>query len=388
MSLSFPPSKDVAGRINFRGLMHRRQEEIFALLNTGKIIISFLVPRFESKFALSNNKSTILNNYSWLPNNFDSHFIGRITSANGAGLKLISKNNLFTNYYHAFKGDLSFAAYINIDSSGFESGDVLITNFTNQVAGFSAKLLNGLIVFLPIYASSTENDTKFEGVILGILKKYFGENIKTTPPDWVSEYVIPGVDKLDYKIIEVATQIKDLESQKLEIEESRNSLDGFKELLYEQGHILQDKVVEALRLMGFKAETVITENTDYDVVMEAKEGRAIAEVEGKDDNAIHKEKIDQLLSAINQDVDEKRAFAKGVMVGNHYRKKKPDEREDAFTETSKNLALKYQFALITTVELYNAVIYLLEHPDDEEYKTICREAIFQSIGTIVQFPKK
>jgi hypothetical protein len=41
---------------------------------------------------------------------------------------------------------------------------------------------------------------------------------------------------------------------------------------------------------------------------------------------------------------------------------------------------------LATVDLYNAVIYVLEHPNDDDYKMTCRKAIFQADGTLVTFP--
>ena len=131
---------------------------------------------------------------------------------------------------------------------------------------------------------------------------------------------------------------------------------------------------------------ILREGYHFDVILESEEGRAIAEVEGKDDSAIHKDKIDQLLSAINQDGENRETFAKGILVGNHYRNKVLDEREEPFTKTVVNLAKQYHYALVTTVDLYKATVYFLQHPEDEDCKKACRVAIFEADGSIVKFP--
>jgi len=312
--------------------------------------------------------------------------VDRLTDGKGFGLTLVDKKHPFSTYYHAFKEALNFTAYVDILTSDFNIGEAFLSNLVNQVVGFSHEISRGSVVFLPDYISNPENDKKFVGVILDIVTKILGTHIKSVPPEWVNNFTVPGLEELNAKISSLQGKISNLELLKTEVEAQRDSLDDYKFLLYEQGHALQNKVVEALRLMGFNGETIQDENTDYDVVLDSEEGRAIAEVEGKDDDAIHKGKIDQLLSAINQDAGKSGSFAKGVLIGNHCRLITLSERKEPFTQTVYNLAKQYHYALMMTSELYNAVIYVLAHPNDEKYKKACREAIFKAEGVLVTFP--
>jgi hypothetical protein len=367
----------------FWELMRFRRSEINALLDNGKVIISFLAPIHDGLMQHSSKvRYSSITNYDWFEKGFG---YASIIKGEGRVLKLVDNNNPFAGYYHAFKSDLYFSAYINITSDRF-TGKSFITNQTNHVVGFLEKIRNGFVVFLPNFIRNEENDKKFVGVIKNILKEKFNLIIKTDSPDWINQYVVPGTDKLSEALAGIQIEIKKLESEKLKIETEREDLENFKELLYEQGHILQDKVVDAFSMMGFKAETVKIENTDFDVVLESKEGRAIGEVEGRDDSAIHKGKIDQLLSAITQDSGKTGSFAKGILIGNHYRKIKPEDRGEVFTTAVMDLAKHFNFALISTVSLYYVVIYLLEHPEDEVYKKLCREAVFNTEGVLVEFP--
>lgn len=355
-------------------------------MNNGKVVVSFLTPANEVNLhSRGFRKGIKIHNYSWLPNE-STIFINRLVNGKGSGLTLVDKKHLFSPYYHAFRGALNFTAYVDIAASAFDIGEAILSNSADQVVGFSQKISNGTVVFLPDYISNPENDKKFVGVILDIVTKILGTHIKSVPPEWVRNFTVPGLEELNAKISSLQGQISKLELLKTEIEAQRDNIDDYKFLLYEQGHALQNKVVEALRLMGFNAETIQGENTDYDVVLDSEEGRAIAEVEGKDDDAIHKGKIDQLLSAINQDANKTGFFAKGVMIGNHYRLITLAERKEPFTQTVSNLAKQYRYALLTTSELYNAAIYILAHPDDEKYKKACREAIFKAEGVLVTFP--
>jgi len=38
------------------------------------------------------------------------------------------------------------------------------------------------------------------------------------------------------------------------------------------------------------------------------------------------------------------------------------------------------------MDLYGAVVYILDHPDDDAFKAACRNAVENTIGDIVTFP--
>jgi len=393
---SFPdPSTDSSNRRFIGGqdahyvldIIQRRRSEVAALLNKGRLIVTFLDPLFDVKLTSKAFSSTIeINNYSWLPDDNRKRFVNRLIQGTGTGLHLVHKSHLFSSYYSAFQKDLSFNAYVDIPIAAFDLGDAFISNSADLVLGFSFNISNGIVVFLPRFKFNEDNNRKFVGVLLQIAKKHFGSDAKTPPPDWVNAFTVPGVNILDEKIRDVEKKISEIEAQKSEIEKERTNLNDYKSLLFEQGHVLEKKVIDALKLMGFIADTIPGENTDFDVILESEEGRAIAEIEGKDDSAIHKGKIDQLLSAINQDADQRDSFAKGILIGNHYRLKSLDQREEPFTKTVMNLAKQYHYALVTTVDLYNATMHFLQHPDAEDCKKTCRKAILESDGSVVKFP--
>lgn len=368
--------------------MNRRSNEIKVLLDKGRLIIVFLDALFNVRLISLGlgNKAFPINNYSWIPDESKRRFTQRLITGTGTSLKLTRKDHMFSPYFYAFQKELSFHAYLDMPVDDFDLGDVFIANSTDLAVGFTMRVSNGVIAFLPRFKATEENNNKFIGILLGIAKKHFGSETPTNPPDWTESIKIPGVQVLTKGVSDVEAKIQELYAKKQKIEKQINGLNDYKFLLYEQGHALERKVVDSLRLLGFKAETVSGENTDFDVIIESEEGRGIVEVEGKDNSSIHKNKIDQLLSAINQDAEQRDAFAKGILVGNHYRLKPVNERGEPFTETVIKLAKQYHYALITTVELFKASIYFLENPEDETIKKACRMAIFETDGEVVQFP--
>jgi hypothetical protein len=163
-------------------------------------------------------------------------------------------------------------------------------------------------------------------------------------------------------------------------------LAGFRKLLYGKGHPLQDTVVESLRLLGFEADTVRLDNVDRDVVMKCAEGRAIAEVEGKDESAIDLTKFNQLVRVWTEDFATGTEHAHPVLVGNAHRLLPPEERGEPFTEKVVQAAKRLRAGLLTTTDLFKAVVHVLNHPQDEEFKRKSRLAILNADGTLVSFP--
>jgi hypothetical protein len=355
-------------------------------LENGKIIIAFLTPLIGGTVVRGGSEVDQADNYGWLPRGMASSLAPKLVSASGSELRLVDQAHPFANYYAAFRKDLRFSAYVDRAWGEFDGGVPFIANATNHVVGFSVNALHGVAVFLPTFVRSEDNDRKFKGVLLDILRDYYQIDIRPPAPDWVADYDVPGVTQRDAQLADLEKAIQNLVSEKARQTATRDNLADFRVLLYEQGHLLQDKVVEALQLMGFDAKTVIVKNTDYDVVFQANEGRAIAEVEGRDSEAIHKSKVDQLLSAINQDATQTGGFAKGVLIGNPYRKSKPEDRPEPFTATAIDLARQYRFAMVLTSDLYRVVLHVLREPQDDAYKQACRQALFNAEGEIVCFP--
>jgi hypothetical protein len=364
-----------------------RKTEILNLLNAGKLIITFLSPPYNIHYRIfrSNNSGNI-RDYDWL--DLDSNAIFTyLVEAKGTGIKLIDNLHLFNPFYRFLKNEIVYSAYINKTPEEFKKiGDAFITNMTNQVVGFSVNKQNGMIAFLPDFNQNSENNEIFRSVVTRVSKEYFGSTTTTDPPNWIDEYQIPGMNELIIKRMAVQEKINELEEKKLKIDLDIEHKNNFKMLLYETGIALQEIVLEAFRLMGFNAATIGLKNTDLDVVLESVEGRIIAEVEGRDSEAIHKGKIDQLLSAINQDEDISGTIAEGILIGNHYRLQKPVDRKDPFSSTVQDLANLRNFSLLTTEELYSAVVFILDHPEDPELLKTCREEIFKSKGRLIKFP--
>jgi len=159
-------------------------------------------------------------------------------------------------------------------------------------------------------------------------------------------------------------------------------------LLYEKGKPLETAVLKAASLLGFKAGEFRDSESEFDVVLESMEARAIGEVQGKDSSAIAISKFRQLQTNILEDFEKRGSDdpAKAVLFGNAYRLEPPESRGEFFTERCLKAAKRFRVALVRTTDLFLAVQYLCRKSDNE-FARGCRKAILETEGAVVQFPK-
>lgn len=360
-----------------RALFKVRQDEIITLMNQGKIIIIFLAPEQGVKAEiLGENKYDVITNYTFLPKSLQYN-LGKIVRGYGNGITLKNPNHLFANYYKAFPNELQYFAYLDrskIDNDGF-----FLLNKSERPIGYSININNGLLVFLP-YPPNKFNPEKLSGVLINCAKPYLTKEIKTPVPEWVRDFEISGETELVKEINILNLKIKEIEKQKSEVIIKLNELNEFKALMYEQGKLLEKSAIKAFRILGFIAENRQKDDMEHDIILTSPEGRAIVEVEGKDNDSVHIDKLDQLSRVVDEDFKLIGSYPEGILLGNHFRYLHPLKRKEAFTEKVIIATKRKQFVLLTTFELYKAVSKVLENPTNEHLKEEIRIKIFNGKG--------
>lgn len=220
---------------------------------------------------------------------------------------------------------------------------------------------------------------------------YLHAEMATTPaPVWSqsSDFRFAEEPLLESQIEEKTRQIEILQSEKHDLQCQLDCAGNLRRLLYETGHVLEAQILVTLRLMGFVADSFDDGKSEFDAVFSSNEGRFLGEAEGKDNKAINIEKLSQLERNLQEDFarDEITEHAKGVLFGNAFRLSPLHERGAAFTEKCITGAKRLGVALVRTQDLFEPARYLKENADDE-YARACREAIFSSSGTVVEFPR-
>ncbi|MBF0564706.1 MAG: hypothetical protein HQK89_05640 [Nitrospirae bacterium] len=223
------------------------------------------------------------------------------------------------------------------------------------------------------------------------IDKGLKENSGTTPrPLWINasnfiskkeETVIIAIDAEKRKLNEINATIDKLQ---IELTDERT----LKDLLFEQGKPLENAVIKALKLLGYKAENYNDGELELDQVIESPEGhRYIGECEGKDEQDINITKLRQLMESMNADFnrDEVKEKAFGILFGNPQRLMPPKDRKLDFTKKCKTGAIRDKIALVKTADLFTVAKYIAES-NDQAFKEKCRKVIHDGLGDTVVFP--
>lgn len=365
-------------------MFESRKKEMWTLLDNGKIIIIFLTPTKAAKAETNTLGSyDYITNYDFLPSAKEfltqSLVPGKSSTANS--ITLANPSHPFSQYFKAFKDELEYSAYLDIEAP--KNSEYFLVNRSNRPVGFSMKAGKGNLIFLPPIKS--KDHQKLIGVLASCANKYLTKHEDTPPPNWTKDYSLKGESEFDDQIQSINSKIEILVKEKDRLVELKNNLTKFKGLLYGQGHELEHLVMEFFRLIGFKADNRKIDDLEHDIVFESKEGKGIAEVEGKDNDSIHIDKLDQLNRAVDEDFELTNVYPQGILIGNHYRLQKPDNRKEPFTEKVLTVAKKKSFGLLTTLEIYHALEKLFEDPSDENFKQKCRELILKTHGDLIRF---
>lgn len=295
-------------------------------------------------------------NYSFLP-----IAIGKLTSASGKYVRF-SGNPIFGKSYNTFKENLGYELYIEAPPS--DAQIIFTGKDKSKVLGAVYKVGQGHLVTLPTLTFDEDGFTEIKKGEKGKKQEFwnkkgleFGNNLvdclleideklafdseKTPPPDWVSKEVFLG-EKEKYLYDSINKNNKEIErikitNEKLKIEliEERK----LKDLLFEQGKPLENAVINALKILGYKAENYNDGDLEMDQVIISPENiRYIGENEGKDNKDINITKFRQLIDALNADFarEEVKEKAFGILFGNAERLIEPEKRKLDFTTKCKS----------------------------------------------------
>lgn len=360
-----------------------KQREISTLLKYGKVIIVFIYP-IKGFNGEVNNKGYYesVTNYDFLPGNHDFLFknLKSGKSINSKSLKLSNPNAIFAQYFKAFKDELEYSAYLDVESNEYTS---FISNKSDKPVAFTRRIDEGLIVYLPEPKYESHNK-KFLNTIITCTKKILVKYHSTPPPEWISKYNLLGEDYFDSEINLLNVELQKILDKQQELEMQKKNISKFKTLLYEQGPNLELIVIESFILFGFNAENRKVADLEHDVVFYSDEGKGIAEIEGKDNDSINVHKLDQLNRAVDEDFDLTETFSQGILIGNHFRLTDPNHRKEPFTTKVHLVAKKKNFGLLSTFEIFKAVQRIIENPNDINYRETCRKSILNTTGELIK----
>jgi hypothetical protein len=193
---------------------------------------------------------------------------------------------------------------------------------------------------------------------------FFGPDLEEPEPDpapeWATNIIaaIPGVADIEARTENNTKEIARLQSAVVVDEARRTKLARWAEMLWLTGVPLQQRVSEALGLLGVpnKSENPTGHTHDLQGICQ---GRAVLFEVTASTGSIGVEKGRQLLQWIGECEDP--TNTKGVLIGNAYRNDPPDKRPPSpdhriFVKEVEDMAHRFHFALLDVRDLFRLVI--------------------------------
>lgn len=266
-------------------------------------------------------------------------------------MRLDENENVISSYWADLGSECEF--HVLIDSDRVKP--LLFTQTGKKVVGARVryKKATGSLYLLPYFDFSNEDfvyekddkeywsdvglqmGNRFIAGIVGIDKSSRSQGEQTPPPSWLNDdnhFLLPNEKQITEKLLRTETEIEALQTKKHDLLEKLDNETALKDLIFEKGKRLEAAIIMALILMGFDAANFKDDDSEFDVVFEAPEGRLLGEAEGKDNKAVNIDKLRQLAMNIHEDLtrEEVQEPAKGVLFGNAFRLSPPSEREEFF----------------------------------------------------------
>lgn len=240
---------------------------------------------------------------------------------------------------------------------------------------FLPEKIGGHLVLLPVY---DPYDTRS---LIEVLLRQIKVFEKTSPPPWVSAIEIPGEASLRNEIATEKLSLEVIESKINGLEDSLDELQKYKELLYETGLTLQNRVESTLEGLGASIEPSPASD---EFIISVGGKKAVIEVKGVEDK-IRKRHLDQLVSDRDECSKLTSQDIKGILIGNAWRffplEQRGMPKKPIFTNSVVQRARNQDIGLISTVQLFNAVC-------KAQKESQCKEEILNKIinGTgVIQF---
>ncbi len=401
------------------------QREVNDFLRSGKTVF-MIMGKLEEVYVSTGRKeysgsgrNRITKNIVRPLSNYDSLLPSsiRIVESKGTSMRLHLREDLLREYWQHFGDESKY--HVHIEESDFFR-PLVVTRHGDRIVGAILRTKGGALVALPwvnFYRQEfcdEEHEDEDDDVDVDVdeewtwtpkaiewgkkylktlesLDRAIRSQRETTPvPQWAldDKFRTNQETALSEELAQIQTEISDLERKRETVKEKLADAGFLKSLLFEQGHRLENAILQAMRLMGFVANNYQDSDSEFDVVLECPEGRCIGEAEGRDSKPISIEKMRQLVDNINEDFfrEEVSEQAKGILFGNAYRLSSPSDRpNEHFTPKCNKAAKRYGTALIRTCDLFEVAKGLVDEPD-EEFAASCREAIFNTAGEVVRFP--
>ncbi len=246
-------------------------------------------------------------------------------------------------------------------------GNALVFSVRHAVEGFAGGIaarrlrtrvteaLSGPMLFLPRSELSEEDTLEL------VLRDLCEVDVSAPAPEWVSEFVAPGQDRVDREIESTRARIEELIEEHDRKVEERDKIREPLKLLYETGGALEEVVRAVLVALGAEVspgEDRTNEDGWITVQVGDETFEGVLEIKGVKGEHFNLEGVRQLTDWIDRGITLRKKKYRGIFVGNSSREDPPRRRKWPFHKNWVDYAEMRGYAGIRSEDLY--VLYLLD----------------------------
>jgi len=249
------------------------------------------------------------------------------------------------------KQDIDWTCYF---SKIPEKARVIGVNRAGYAVFLEVQIGSGRLVMLPHFKNRYQAATL---IVNEIVPRMIHEEDFTFVPGWLDTFTTPFEKS---------------------IRESVSEIEKAKRLLYTKDQALEKAVAFAFDRIGFKVE-MLPNGTLPDIRLSDGDQLLVVEVKGHENKQGSRDDALQLLGYMSEtNVNEK-----GVVVINHQFNEEPSKRDTkAFTDGAIQLGEKNEFSLISSVELSEVIMKVLDKKLDSSALKEIREKIINGKGIV------
>lgn len=348
-------------------------------------------------FLTSHDKSS-LSNYDICPN------LNQDDVENCVGSEVYLKNckGAVKNLYDWIKEQGCFSSQVYFTQ---KEADILFVtkNDAHNLGGiYQDKKNNNVYLYLPNFNVNFQNKSfldEYNALLKEIYLEYFADDkTEREVPEWVKnnpDYLSEIEKQEENKISEMQKKIDEANAA---IDQSRELIkkeQKLKNLLYGQSYALEESILEAMRILGFKnPHNYKTDNCEIDVVCDEKDNPGIlliGEAEGTTKGTVNNKKINQLhmnehtyIQENNPNIDDLTIVE--VLFGNAFADMPPEQREEYFGPHVYKISKLRKTKLVRTPDLFRAALHI-KNTNDKEYAKKCFDLFFDGNEGIISFPE-
>ena len=356
--------------VGLADLLRRRQEETERLLARGGLVVCFAQPDVPHPRV---SGFPGCHRYYWLPAPPDLDYgPKRLRPAHGASVSVTNYEHPFADFLERGRHNVLYRALFAEGTEGFGQAATVIGRSAGGAAiAIELSIGSGRVVFLPALAPrlpSTERALMAHGLVTAtrtaLVLAAEGE-----PPEWISDYALPGIEEPQRQIEEAEARLELLESELNEARNQYRSVDRFRRILWQEGKYAFDLPVrDALIRLGFSTYS----SPDEPASLAFGDETVLLETESSTD-AVGMEPHYRLRQRLETQIAKEGKRARGLIVINGQRETAPAERPQQYEESLRVAAESMRYCVMEAATLFAAMRDHLEGRGDDA--AFCRKLI-------------